>query len=187
MDNVFKSFQNNLTLPDEERDKLDAYLRNQGKVPEVKKNPFKAHQLKAQQDSSETVLGKLFGIDPITEEERKIYLENRDPNFEQGMDMALQLGMGMGGLNNITPKALSALKGGAFTGAQKTLAPIAEEANNMADRAKELLPKATEKFSSTFTPKHAADLETLEAIKQPTQQIMNKIVNLRNRKYKVFK
>lgn len=119
MDDISKLMQKKINTSEEDRAKLDAYLRSQGMSPETKKNPFEAQVLKARQDASDTTLGGLLGVAPLSEEEKQFQLANRDPNLEKGMDMALQLGMGMGGINNISPKALSALKGGAFTGAAK--------------------------------------------------------------------
>lgn len=119
MDDISKLMQKKVNTSEEDRAKLDAYLRSQGMSPETKKNPFEAQVLKARQDASDTTLGGLLGVAPLSEEEKQFQLANRDPNLEKGMDMALQLGMGMGGINNISPKALAALKGGAFTGAAK--------------------------------------------------------------------
>lgn len=119
MDDISKLMQKKVNTSEEDRAKLDAYLRSQGMSPETKKNPFEAQVLKARQDASDTTLGGLLGMSPLSEEEKQFQIANRDPNLEKGMDMALQLGMGMGGINNISPKALAALKGGAFTGAAK--------------------------------------------------------------------
>ena len=93
MDDISKLMQKKVNTSEEDRAKLDAYLRGQGMSPETKKNPFEAQVLKARQDASETTLGGLLGMSPLSEEEKQFQIANRDPNLEKGMDMALQLGM----------------------------------------------------------------------------------------------
>lgn len=140
---------------EEDKARLDAYLSSiaqkdpnsvvrEGEMslqPTPRKKPFEAEVLRARQEASDTPLGQLFGISPMSEEEKSFYDANRDEAVEQGMKMGQQFGMGMGGINNIAPKALQALKGaaqgvGKFATPQATQAP--KQAAQMQESSDEL-------------------------------------------------
>lgn len=192
MDDISKLMQKKAYLPEEDRAKLDAYLKNQGMSPEPKKNPFKAHTLKTRQDASETLLGGLIGMEPMTEEEKAYYETNKDPNLEKGMDMALQLGMGMGGLNNIAPKALQALKGGAFTGAAKEVIEQAPVRQNMpkeipADEVSEEVIQQMLKQRKAESNASALHRKELQYDIRPEKKLGQDITKTKNNLFKVFK
>lgn len=136
-----------MTGEDEDKARLDAYLSSiaqkdpnsvvrEGELTLPKKKPFEAEVLRARQEASDTPLGQLFGISPMSEEEKSFYETNRDEAVEQGMKMGQQFGMGMGGINNIAPKALQALKGAA-QGVGKFATPQATQAPKQAAQIQE--------------------------------------------------
>ena len=139
-----------MTGEDEDKARLDAYLSSiaqkdpnsvvrEGEMslqPTPRKKPFEANVLRARQEASETPLGQLFGITPMSEEEKSFYEANKDEDLEEAIRMGQQLGMGMGGINNIAPKALQALKS-AGSAAGKLVAPKAGQASKQAAQMQE--------------------------------------------------
>lgn len=180
-------------LEDKEQDRegLDKHLSGMG----LKKTPTQellsaldANSLKARQGASETPLGSLLGINPMDEKEQEFYATNRDQDLEESMDRGMQAGLGFGGINNMAPKALSALKGMAYSGAPRVAAPVAQE---VAAMARVTAPKALK----GLLPEKATELAKLEAannLKAATsvpqsQREMREITKLLNRKFSTFK
>lgn len=194
-----------MTGEEEDKKRLDAYLSSIAQKdpnsvvreeemslqPPPRKKPFEAEILRARQEASETPLGQLFGITPMSEEEKSFYDTNRDESVEQGMKMGQQFGMGMGGINNIAPKALQALKGAAFTGASK-IAPASKAATSSTINADEvpeaiiqqmLQQRKAESMASAIARKEM-EWEALSG--KPMQDLGRELTNLKNRTYKVL-
>lgn len=197
MDDISKLMQKKVNTSEEDRAKLDAYLRSQGMSPETKKNPFEAQVLKARQDASDTTLGGLLGVAPLSEEEKQFQLANRDPNLEKGMDMALQLGMGMGGINNISPRALSALKGGAFTGAAKEvveqapsrqIVPKELSADEVSEEVikKMLQDRKAESIAGALARKEM-EYASPSVVGKEAQKLGQEITHMKNRNFKALR
>lgn len=191
-----------MTGEDEDKARLDAYLSSiaqkdpssvvrEGELTLSKKKPFEAEVLRARQEASDTPLGQLFGISPMSEEEKSFYDSNRDESVEQGMKMGQQFGMGMGGINNIAPKALQALKGAAFTGASKVAATpkVATSSTINADEVPEaviqqmLQQRKAESMASALARK---EMEYPALSGKPMQKMGQEITNLKNRTFKAL-
>lgn len=190
---------------DEDKARLDAYLSSiaqkdpnsvmrEGEMslqPTPRKKPFEAEVLRARQEASDTPLGQLFGITPMSEEEKSFYDANRDESVEQGMKMGQQFGMGMGGINNIAPKALQALKGAAFTGASKVAATpkVATSSTINADEVPEaviqqmLQQRKAESMASALARK---EMEYPALSGKPMQKMGQEITSLKNRTFKAL-
>lgn len=74
-----------------------------------KKDVFRANMLKARQEASETPLGKLFGVSPMSPEEKDFYTKNSDPEIEAAFNRGSQMGLGMGSISNAPSAAMKAL------------------------------------------------------------------------------
>lgn len=196
MDDISKLMQKKMNISEEDRAKLDSYLRNQGMSPE-KKNPFAAQVLKARQDASDTMLGRLLGVSPLSQEEKDFQVANRDPNLEKGMDLALQLGMGVGGINNISPKALSALKGGAFTGAAKEaveqipsrqMVPKTQNADEVSDAViQQMLQQRKAESMAAALARKEMEYASPSVVGKEAQKLGQEITHLKNRTFKVLR
>lgn len=106
-----------MTKAPEEKDELRSFLEasqpalEQTPVPAAPpqptnaRHPFEAQALKARQDASETMLGQMFGIQGLNDEEKQTYTNNVDPDIEQAFDRGSQMGLGMGSIGSVGSKA----------------------------------------------------------------------------------
>lgn len=93
--------------PEKEKAQLDEFLSSR-----LQKDPsavLKANTLKARQEASETPIGKLLGVSPLSPEEQQFYSENVDPDIEEAMSRGMQMGLGMGSISKGASAAAKAL------------------------------------------------------------------------------
>lgn len=82
----------------------------EGELKLAKRRPFQAQALKAKQEASETPLGRLFGMEGLTEAEKQVYADNRDADVEQAFERGTNMGMGMGSIGSTAGKGISAAR-----------------------------------------------------------------------------
>lgn len=175
--------------PEQEKEKLDAFLSsrlqkdpnstsNEGEIQvqpkKDLKDTLKANLLRARQEASETPIGKLIGVSPMSEEEQQFYTQNTDPQLEEDLRRGMQLGLGFGGVRSPIATSLKEIAHKAAPATQQAIKSSSELAEMLKQRNLERLESA-------------AHRKNLEYADKPSKELGEEIVKIKNKYYDLKK